>query len=80
MDAVGAALDAIEGDMETGMSMVRMLREDYSIFVSGVTYPVIPKGIILFRLIPTTAHTDEDVDRTIEAFGNMGNRLGLFQS
>jgi len=65
------------GDIEVGMGMVKILREEFGIFVSGVMYPVIPKGIILFRLIPTAAHTDEDVDRTLNAFEQMGKRMGV---
>ena len=49
------------------MDWIRYLREK-GIFVTGVTYPVIPKGYIMFRMIPTASHLDEDVDRTIEAF------------
>jgi glycine C-acetyltransferase len=59
------------------MKMIRMLRDDYGVFVSGVTYPVVPMGVILFRMIPTASHTDEDVDRTVEAFKNMRDRLEL---
>jgi glycine C-acetyltransferase len=65
------------GDIETGTAMIRMLRDDYGIFVSGVAYPVVPMGILLFRMIPTAAHTDEDVDVTLEAFKNMRDRLKL---
>ena len=44
------------------------LRENYNIFCSIVTYPVIPKGLIMLRLIPTAIHTLEDVEFTIKAF------------
>jgi 7-keto-8-aminopelargonate synthetase-like enzyme/acyl-CoA synthetase (AMP-forming)/AMP-acid ligase II/acyl carrier protein len=63
-------------DPETAMAMIRMLREEHNVFVSGVTYPVVPRGIVLFRLMPTAAHTDEDVDRTLEAFGALEERFG----
>jgi glycine C-acetyltransferase len=63
-------------DPETAMAMIRMLREEHNCFVSGVTYPVVPRGIVLFRLMPTAAHTDEDVDRTLEAFGALEERFG----
>ena len=62
---------------ETAKQMIRMLREDYGVFVSGVTYPVVPRDVIMFRLIPTAAHADEDVDLTLDAFRGMRDRLGL---
>ena len=65
------------GDLETGMSMIRMLREEYGVFVSGVTYPVVPRGIVLFRMIPTASHTEEDVNITLNAFRNLRDRLKL---
>jgi glycine C-acetyltransferase len=49
-------------------TMMRRLRDDYGVFVSGVTYPVVPRGVALFRLVPTAAHTDDDVAMTLEAF------------
>jgi glycine C-acetyltransferase len=51
------------------------LRENYNIFCSIVTYPVVPKGIILIRLIPTADHTLEDVNYTIEAFKDIRRKL-----
>jgi len=65
------------GDVETGMGMIKVLREEFGVFVSGVMYPVVPKGVILFRLIPTVAHSEEDVDRTVEAFAKMGKMMGV---
>ena len=59
------------------MGMIKVLREEFGVFVSGVMYPVVPKGTILFRLIPTVAHTEEDVDRTIDAFAKMGKMMGV---
>jgi glycine C-acetyltransferase len=50
------------------MKIVRTMRADKGIFISAVTYPVVPKGTVLCRLVPTAAHTDEDIDRTIRAF------------
>jgi glycine C-acetyltransferase len=44
------------------------LREHYRIFCSIVVYPVIPKGHIIYRLIPTAAHTDQDIEETLLAF------------
>jgi len=51
------------------------LRENYNIFCSGVIYPVVPKGIIILRLIPTAVHTIEDVQYTITAFKKAYIRL-----
>jgi len=65
------------GDVETGLAMIRMLREDYGIFVSGVMYPVVPRGVALFRMIPTASHTDEDVAVTLNAYKNLRDRMKL---
>ncbi len=51
------------------------LRENYGIFCSVIVYPVVPKGVIIFRIIPTAAHTLEDVDRTISAFKEVKQKL-----
>ena len=51
------------------------LRENYNIFCSIVVYPVIPKGHILLRLIPTSVHTEEDINETIEAFITVKHKL-----
>jgi glycine C-acetyltransferase len=68
------------GDVPTAMSMIRMLREDYGIFVSGVMYPVVPPGVVMFRMIPTASHTEEDVDATLEGFKRLRDRLSLDMS
>ena len=52
------------------------LRERYHIFCSIVTYPVIPPGMLIFRIIPTAAHTMEDVEYTLDAFRDIKERLG----
>ncbi len=67
----------IAGDETTAMAMIAELREKHGVFVSGVTYPVVPRGVILFRMIPTAAHSEEDVDRTIEAFRAMRDGMKL---
>ena len=67
----------IAGDEKTAMSMIVMLREQFGVFVSAVTYPVVPRGVILFRMIPTAAHSEEDVDLTVSAFGKMRDALKL---
>jgi glycine C-acetyltransferase len=65
------------GSEQTAMAMIRMLREDYGVFVSGVTYPVVPLGVVMFRMIPTASHSDEDVERTLKAFANLRDRMNL---
>jgi glycine C-acetyltransferase len=51
------------------------LRENFGIFCSIVVYPVIPKGHIIYRLIPTAVHTDEDIQRTLTAFSETKQKL-----
>ena len=58
----------MKGDVPEATQMVMDLRENYHIFCSIVVYPVIPKGDIIYRLIPTAVHTDEDIDITLKAF------------
>ena len=58
----------MKGGVEEATAMVMDLRENYKIFCSIVIYPVIPKGHIIYRLIPTTTHTDEDIEQTLIAF------------
>ena len=58
----------MHGGNEEGTNLIVDLRENYGVFCSIVVYPVIPKGEIILRLIPTAAHTLEDVERTIAAF------------
>jgi glycine C-acetyltransferase len=65
----------LEGDIPEAMAMVNDLRENYRIFCSIVVYPVIPKGMILLRLIPTSAHNLEDVNETIVAFSSIREKL-----
>jgi glycine C-acetyltransferase len=65
------------GSEQIAMGMIKMLREDYGVFVSGVTYPVVPREVVMFRMIPTASHSDEDVDLTIEAFRKMRERMNL---
>jgi glycine C-acetyltransferase len=56
------------GGVEEATAMVMDLRENYHIFASIVVYPVIPKGHIIYRLIPSAAHTDADIEETLQAF------------
>ncbi len=65
----------LEGDIPEAMAMVNDLRENHRIFCSIVVYPVIPKGMILLRLIPTAAHNLDDVDETIIAFSSIREKL-----
>lgn len=65
------------GSEETAVRAIRLMRSTYGIFVSAVTYPVVPRGVVLFRLTATAAHTDDDVDRTLEAFEKLRNDLDL---
>ena len=65
----------LEGSIPEAMALVRDLRENYGIFCSIVVYPVIPKGLILLRLIPTASHNLEDVRITLEAFSGIREKL-----
>ncbi|MBV9986326.1 MAG: pyridoxal phosphate-dependent aminotransferase family protein [Chitinophagaceae bacterium] len=63
------------GGVEEATAMVMDLRENYHIFCSIVVYPVIPKGHIIYRLIPTAAHTDADIEETLKAFSETKAKL-----
>ena len=65
----------LEGSVPEAMVMVNDLRENYGIFLSIVIYPVIPKGIILLRMIPTSSHTLSDIDETLTAFDIIREKL-----
>ena len=65
----------LEGSIPEAMVMVNDLRENYGIFLSIVVYPVIPKGIILLRMIPTSSHTLADIDETLTAFDAIREKL-----
>ncbi|NRD21482.1 aminotransferase class I/II-fold pyridoxal phosphate-dependent enzyme [Winogradskyella eckloniae] len=65
----------LKGSIPEAMALVRDLRENYGIFCSIVVYPVIPKGLILLRMIPTSTHTLEDVKETLDAFEAIRSRL-----
>jgi acyl-CoA synthetase (AMP-forming)/AMP-acid ligase II/7-keto-8-aminopelargonate synthetase-like enzyme/acyl carrier protein len=65
------------GDEQTATEAMHLLRTKYGIFVSAVTYPVVPKGVVLFRMTSTAAHSDEDVERTLEAFRQLREHLQL---
>ena len=63
------------GGVEEATAMVMDIRENYKIFCSIVVYPVIPKGHIIYRLIPTAAHTDADIEATLVAFSETKAKL-----
>jgi glycine C-acetyltransferase len=65
----------LKGELNEATSLTMDLRENYGIFCSIVVYPVIPKGLIELRLIPTAAHSLEDVKRTIDAFSEVAVKL-----
>ncbi|QKG79564.1 aminotransferase class I/II-fold pyridoxal phosphate-dependent enzyme [Tenuifilum thalassicum] len=65
----------MKGGIPEAANLVYDLRENYNIFCSMVVYPVIPKGQILLRLIPTAVHTLDDVEETIKAFAAVREKL-----
>ena len=65
----------MKGDLPEATGMLMDLRENYNIFCSVVVFPVIPKGQIIFRLIPTAAHSDEDTELTLKAFEETKKKL-----
>jgi len=65
----------MHGDTGESTHMIYDLRETYGIFTSAVVYPVVPKGVILIRLIPTAAHSMEDVEYTVKAFKEVAEKL-----
>ena len=65
----------VKAGVNSAANIAVALREEYHIFCSVVIYPVIPPGMVIFRIIPTAAHTMEDVERTLAAFKDMKERL-----
>jgi glycine C-acetyltransferase len=65
----------LKGSIPEAMALVKDLRENHGIFCSIVVYPVIPKGLILLRMIPTASHTMEDIQLTLDAFSAIRERL-----
>ena len=65
----------LKGSIPEAMALVKDLRENFGIFCSIVVYPVIPKGLILLRLIPTATHTMEDIKITLKAFSGIREKL-----
>jgi len=65
----------LSGTPEEAGNLVKDLRENFNIFCSVVIYPVVPKGVILLRLIPTASHTEKDIEETIHAFTSVSAKL-----
>ena len=74
-------LQNIEGGVAEVAALTKDLRENMGVFCSIVVYPVVPKGTIMLRIIPTSAHSPEDVNYTLNAFAEMGKKLkgGLYR-
>lgn len=72
----------MKGGVEEATAMCMDLRENYAVFASIVVYPVIPKGHIIYRLIPSAAHTNEDIEITLKAFSETKKKLdeGAYKS
>jgi glycine C-acetyltransferase len=67
----------VPAEPDVAMSIVAHLREKEGVFVSGVMDPVVPKGVILLRIIPTAAHSNEHVEKTLVAFKNLRDEYHL---
>jgi glycine C-acetyltransferase len=65
----------LKGGVVEATNLTFDIRENYNIFCSIVTYPVIPKGMIILRIIPTAVHTFEDVDYTLKTFSEIKDKL-----
>jgi glycine C-acetyltransferase len=65
----------LNGSTEEAIKLNMDLRENYSIFCSLVIYPVVPKGVIMLRIIPTAEHTEQDIQQTIWAFKEISQNL-----
>ncbi|MRR20803.1 aminotransferase class I/II-fold pyridoxal phosphate-dependent enzyme, partial [bacterium] len=63
------------GELAQTTHLIKDLRRNYGIFCSVVIYPVVPKGVIMLRIIPTAAHSMEDVNYTIQAFKDVKKKL-----
>ena len=67
----------VPAEPQVAKKIVAYMRDEQRIFVSGVMYPVVPKTVILLRLIPTAAHTDEQIKRTLQGFKNLRDEFKL---
>ena len=64
-----------KGGIKEAGNLIHDVRENYNIFCSVVTFPMVPKGVILLRIIPTAAHSIDDVNKTITAFEAVSDKL-----
>jgi glycine C-acetyltransferase len=65
----------MNGSIPEATNLILDLRENFNIFCSMVVYPVVPKGVIILRLIPTAVHSMDDVNYTIDAFSKIVGKL-----
>ena len=65
----------MKGGLYDAVQLTYDLRENYDVFCSVVVYPVIPKGQIILRIIPTAIHTDKDIEDTLAAFSAVRTKL-----
>jgi glycine C-acetyltransferase len=65
----------LNGSIPEATNLIYDLRENFNVFCSMVVYPVVPKGMIILRLIPTASHTIEDVNYTLECFSKITGKL-----
>ncbi|MEO0897023.1 MAG: pyridoxal phosphate-dependent aminotransferase family protein [Bacteroidota bacterium] len=71
----------LKGSDRVAIGVITDLRENYKIFASGVVYPVVEKGVIMLRLIPTAHHREEDVEYTLNAFEEVRSKIesGIYE-
>lgn len=65
----------MKGELDESLRVLIDIRDQFNVFCSGVIYPVVPKGIFLFRLVATAKHTKLDIEETIHAFSNVSTKL-----
>lgn len=65
----------LNGSINEAANLIMDIRENYNIFLSIVVYPVVPKGVMLLRLIPTADHTEKDIQETLHCFTEVGEKL-----
>ena len=65
----------LNGNPNEAANMIMDIRETYAVFLSVVVYPVVPKGVMMLRLIPTAVHTDADIDATLNCFSEVSEKL-----
>jgi glycine C-acetyltransferase len=65
----------LNGNPSEAANLIIDVRENYNIFLSIVIYPVVPKGVMLLRLIPTAVHTPDDIEQTLSCFSEVSDKL-----